>query len=227
MSESFWLELSSARYQPNTGWNCSALTLPGAVLETILVGGTPTPESNFVIGDGRIRFLAPPASIPDVALKVSLRKRLVTIDTTIVVAVIGLVGTVLTAVLTRAATASTAKPIAKPRMCVLRPTRITGLANPDQVAIRIQLGDASIPTRHLWVKASEIGGSADAEVPCDADLIVYTVDGNAATSQVDSELTVHQEVLFTSIGKDRQFDMKRLGILHYDVFLDARVRDGD
>lgn len=95
LATEFWIELRGNKYDPNSGWHCSALTLPGAEITKIVVGGDEKPLTNFTVDAAQVRFVNAPNPVPDGAAKVTLRKRLITIDTAIVVALIGLVGTLL------------------------------------------------------------------------------------------------------------------------------------
>jgi hypothetical protein len=63
------------------------------------VAGDEKPLTNFTFGAAHVRFVNAPEHIPDAAAMITLKKKLVTIDSTIVVACIGLLGTIASSVI--------------------------------------------------------------------------------------------------------------------------------
>jgi hypothetical protein len=95
MVTTFYIRLLSREYDENTGWHCGALALPSARVRKLIVGGTERSASDFVIEGSYIRLTGHPtgSSVVDSAVLVDIERRLVRIDTAIVVAIIGMLGT--------------------------------------------------------------------------------------------------------------------------------------
>jgi hypothetical protein len=73
------------------------LTLAGAKVTRIVVAGAEEPLALFQFDAAHVRYTQQaPDPVPDAAAKITLEKRLVPIDTPIIVAVIGLLGTIST-----------------------------------------------------------------------------------------------------------------------------------
>ncbi len=93
METKFWIELRGTKYDRNTGWNCAALALPRARVTSIVVDGTERALSDFKMDGPWIRFAGPPPeTVPNGAALVRIDRMLVRVDTAIVVAVIGMLG---------------------------------------------------------------------------------------------------------------------------------------
>lgn len=223
----FWVDLRGTAYQANIGWACSALTLPGAIASTFMVANQEMAATLFVVDAGHLRYRAPlPNPIPDVAVKIALTKRLVTLDATIVVALIGLVGTLVTAYLTTRGGSDknvTAPPEPSNSFCVLRPLGTRGYTNPAAVSLRLEFAGGSIPARHVWIAASEVGNAGDVEVRCDDSLNAVISTGNAMQEQIDSQLGQMQDVLSTWPGR-HLLKLGKGGELEYEVFKDVQMR---
>ena len=94
MTTEFWVQLPGAKYDRQLGWQCSALSVPGAHLAEFRLGDETIPLERVVSDSPNLRLVVPPVGQPqDAAAKVKLEKRLVTFDSAIAVALIGLIGT--------------------------------------------------------------------------------------------------------------------------------------
>jgi hypothetical protein len=104
MGTEFWAELRGKDYHPATGWSFMALSIPSAELkDAIEVNETRRRWSgdDFSFKGGQLRFLGDvPSPIPDLAVLVVVRKRLTTLDSAIVAALLGFVSTIAGVVVT-------------------------------------------------------------------------------------------------------------------------------
>jgi hypothetical protein len=98
VSSKFCVDMMGAKYDPNCGWQCSALNLPGAQPTKVVINGAELPLTTFEFDAGQIRFKGTlPSPVPDALIFIALDKRLVTMDTAILASIITLVGTMVTA----------------------------------------------------------------------------------------------------------------------------------
>ncbi len=103
MVTTFYIRLLAKDYDENTGWQCGALALPSARVSKLIVGGTERSSSDFVIEGSYIRLTGHPTSpaVLDSAVLLDIERKLVRIDTAIVVAIVGMLGTLGTGWLAR------------------------------------------------------------------------------------------------------------------------------
>ncbi len=132
MATEFWIELRGAKYDANSGWHCSALTLPGAQITKIVVAGDERPMSQFTVDAAQIRFVTRPISVPDGAAKITLRKRLVPLDSAVAAALITAAGTVFGSWISWAKVES--PPEQQGSSPLLAPTAALALSAPTQIA---------------------------------------------------------------------------------------------
>jgi hypothetical protein len=108
----FWVKLAGANHDQNTGWHCSALTIPSSRVATIVIDGKTRALDDFKIGGSTIRLTGElPKPVPDAAVLISVDRKLVRFDQAVVAAVIGMIGTLGAALLTRPTAQVTPLPI--------------------------------------------------------------------------------------------------------------------
>jgi hypothetical protein len=94
MPTEFVFELRADRYHRNLGWQCSALALPAASVAKLIIDGSELDPTLYRVTGTHIRLVNPPSPMPSGAAHLEIKKKLVTIDTAVVVALLGLVGTI-------------------------------------------------------------------------------------------------------------------------------------
>lgn len=95
MVTKFYIRLLAKEYDENTGWQCGALALPSARVRKLIVGGTELPPNKFTIEGPYIQLIGSPTTLPaaDAAVLLEIERKLVRLDTAIVVALIGAAAT--------------------------------------------------------------------------------------------------------------------------------------
>ena len=95
----FTVSLPAGTWEENTGWPCEALSIPGARLSRLVVGGRIVSLKDVTCTGVFIQYKGLERKA-DAAATIEINKRLITLDTAIIVALIGLLGTVISAAVT-------------------------------------------------------------------------------------------------------------------------------
>ncbi|QRN98686.1 hypothetical protein JRI60_06465 [Archangium violaceum] len=92
----FTVILPAETWNKNTGWPCSVMSIPGARLLQLVVDGRGVPLDEVQFSGMYIRYIRQD-SAQDAAATIEISKRLISFDTAIIVALIGLLGTLISA----------------------------------------------------------------------------------------------------------------------------------